>query len=176
MKPSQKIAFVVFGNIASGKSSVAQSLVESLPSFKVVCADNIRVESALGGTIMSEDVIASKVMEEIHQHTHIILECTGGGTYFKHYVRLLHATGFTIIRISLKCSGLVCYKRYQDRINNTAAMVPMANVSNVRMSISYIESKISGLPYDLQFNTEKLSNLEIINQILTFYGTKTLRL
>lgn len=166
-----KVAFVIFGNIASGKTTLAASLVKSLPSFKVVCADDIRIASALDDSLLTEHQIYAKILEEINQHTQVILECSGAGTYFKHYLMQLMAMGFLIVKVKLDCSKGVCLQRYQNRADNTAAMVPMSHRFDIRKSIENIESKIAGLPYDLQFNTEKVSYLEITNQILQLYDS-----
>jgi shikimate kinase len=167
-----KVAIIIYGNIASGKSTVALLLSKFLPQFKCICPDDIRLETSLNGSIMSENDVYSAVVKEISQHTELILESTGAGTFFKHYLRLLSATDFKVIRVYLKCSGTVCFKRYQNRINTSATLVPMAHPANIRTSIETIESKISGLNYDLQFNTDSVDTLEVVNKIMSFYGTK----
>ena len=171
-KPETKFAFIIYGNIASGKSSVAKLLAQSLPQFKHLCADDIRIKASLSGKILSENELYSLMVEQISQHTQVIFESTGAGNFFKHYLRQFKATGFKIVRVYLKCSPLVCYKRYQNRINTSAAMVPMAYPTNIKTSIEDINNKISGLTCDIVFNTELYNAAIIADRLINMYGTK----
>lgn len=167
-----KFAFIIYGNIASGKTSVAKLLAQSLPQLKHLCADDIRIEASLSGKILSENEVYSLMVEQISQHTQIIFESTGGGNFFKHYLRQFTATGFKVVRVYLKCSPLVCYNRYQNRIDTSSAMVPMAHPTNIKTSIEHINNKISGLSYDLLFSTEKDTPEFIAKQLVKIYDIK----
>jgi predicted ABC-type ATPase len=167
-----KFAFIIYGNIASGKTSVAKLLAQSLPQLKHLCADDIRVQSSLDGKILSENEVYSLMVEHISQHTQVIFESTGAGNFFKHYLRQFTATGFKVIKVYLKCSPLVCYNRYQNRIDTSAAMVPMAHPSNIKTSIEHINNKISGLTCDIVFNTELYNAAIIADRLINYYGTK----
>jgi hypothetical protein len=162
---------IVFGNICSGKTSVCNTLLKTLTGFTYISPDAIRLQHNLDGSTISESKLSEIIISQISNNNNIILECTGSGTFYKHYLRIIATKQMLTYKVFLSCNSMICYQRYQNRANANASLIALDNHYNIKFSIQNIEAKISGLYFDLKIKTENVKPDAAASLILTALGT-----
>ena len=162
---------IVFGNICSGKTSVCNTLLQQLTDFTYISPDAIRLQHNLNGATISESKLSEIIISQISNNKKIILECTGGGSFYKHYLRIIATKQMLTYKVFLSCNSMICYLRYQNRANANASLIALDNHYNIKFSIQNIEAKISGLNFDLKIKTENVKPDAAASLILAAIGT-----
>ena len=162
---------IVFGNICSGKTTVCNTLLEQLTDFTYISPDAIRLQHNLDGATISESKLSEIIISQISNNKKIILECTGSGSFYKHYLRIIATKQMLTYKVFLSCNSMICYQRYQNRANANASMIALDNNYNIKFSIQNIEAKISGLNFDLKIKTENTKPDAAASLILAAIGT-----
>jgi len=171
MNKKNATCIIVFGNICSGKTSVCYTLLQELPNFTYISPDAIRLQHNLDGSTISESKLSEIIISQISNNNNIILECTGSGMFYKHYLRIIATKQMLTYKVFLSCNSMICYQRYQNRANANASLIALDNNYNIKFSIQNIEAKISGLNFDLKIKTENVKPDAAASLILTAIGT-----
>jgi len=173
--PNDKICIVVFGNLASGKSSFCKELLTILPKYKYVCLDEIRVnlfDKFPNKNIFDREALAKEECKNsILNSQFVIYESTGTSQFFNQLKPRIKAH-FKSIFIFINCPDYECRFRFERRKQNGYFSIQPA----VKKSISISECCTSNqyvyrdMKKDLELDSFKYSLNEIINQFKGFYN------
>jgi len=152
-------SIIIYGNIASGKSSVCRQLAELLPDHRHVCLDDHRIKCweenpSLGAG--QRDLVAQRnCLQDLHGK--LIYETTGVTRFFRQAKKVLDAAGQRLIYIHLDCPPHLCIRRYQGRLSRGHIQAPFAwgNYS-IEQSIYYFHEKQMELTPVIRINTSKV--------------------
>lgn len=150
-------SIIIFGNIASGKSSVSRHLAQLLPDHRHVCLDDHRVklwneQPELGAG--QRDLLAQKSCLEDLQGQ-VIYETTAVTRFFKQAQAKLKDQDLRFIH--LDCRPSTCISRYRERLMRGHIQAPFAwgNYS-IEQSIYYFHEKQLALQPHVRINTTKV--------------------
>jgi len=170
IKKSDRVCVVVYGNIASGKSSFAKELVKLLPGFKYVCMDQVRIDCYLNGpqlrSIEFERKCEKLCENMLKLNNHIVYETTGVSQFAKSMLVEL-SRNFLIFYIFLDCPADLCLRRYQSR--KQGGYFSIAPAFSDRLSIGAFINKVAdqqrGMKKDVVLRSDRLSVFEMLKSI-----------
>lgn len=87
-------AIIIFGNIASGKTTLGKLIAEKHPEFQRVCMDEIRLQIAPKGEAFTHKMEAEAqqiALDLIALHSNIIFETTGASDFSKKAVQAIES-------------------------------------------------------------------------------------
>ena len=175
LKPTDKVCIIVFGNIASGKSSFARALAEKINGFKYVCFDQLRIdiylENHLKSGIEREEMAKKRCRNLLLNNNLVIFETIAVSDYYNKILpELKHR--FKLIFVKIECQAFICKRRYYNR--NMDGYFSIAPPFNSKLSVDEFidktEREQEKLQYDIVFNSEILNTTEMINQFDVFFN------
>jgi adenylate kinase family enzyme len=132
---------LVFGNLASGKSSLSNRLNARFPIFERVCIDNFRLQYG-DGTLEKEKLAKRLFLSAIRPQKPQIIEATGvGETGEALRAKLATLTRETKIVILLQTPLTVCLERLKLRIAQ-GAVVPYPAPPQEMISLAQVTQNI----------------------------------
>jgi deoxyadenosine/deoxycytidine kinase len=165
---SDKICIIVFGNIASGKSSFARTLAQELEGFEYICFDQVRIdiylENYLKGSIEREEMAKKRCRNLLLNNKLIVFETLAISDYYNRMLPELKQNFNKLIFVKVDCSAFTCKRRYFKR--NMDGYFCIAPPFNHKLSIDeYIdqtEREQKKLIYDIVLNSENLTTKQMI--------------
>lgn len=159
-----KICIVVFGNIASGKSTLSKQIIELLPQFKIISIDNSRRN--LFGKIINDIERESKAEEDMIKQLFstqfVIYETTGASRLFKS-IHCRIRSHFKTIFVYVKCSVPECRFRFNYRKNDRMVMPGFKSKLSIGEVMHSIEYKMNQR-FNIELDSEKLSPEEMFEK------------
>ncbi len=154
-----KKAIIIYGNIASGKSTICRQLAQALPDHRHVCLDDHRVKLWEQHPEMGaghRDLQAQKsCLEDLHGP--VIFETTGVTRFFRKAKEKLEKSGKNSIYIHLDCPSHICIRRYQARLASGHIQAPFAwGNYTIEQSIYYFHERQQELSPRVRINTSKV--------------------
>lgn len=166
--PTDKICIIVFGNIASGKSSFARALAQELEGFKYICFDQVRIdiylENHLKRSIEREEMAKKRCRNLLLNNKLVVFETLAVSDYYNKILPELKQKFNKLIFVKVDCSAFTCKRRYFKR--NMDGYFCIAPPFNQKLSIDeYIDQtdrEQKKLNYDIALNSENMSTKEMI--------------
>jgi len=159
----------VIGDIASGKSTVAQLLAEKLPgNFIVLSIDEFRRQYNPEGNIVGEMYAVQKLNEAVLASDKIILDSTGTSKYYPVLVWDFQTAGGITHVAKLTCSILTALTRQEQRARSpdySPAPFAYAYKFTIQESIKWVHKKLDSVKADATYNTEELTPEQIAEAI-----------
>ena len=157
-----RVCIVVYGNLASGKSSFAKGLVKLLPGFKHVCMDQIRIDTYFQDpsiTSLELDRKCEKICNDTLLNTRLVIyESTGVSKFFKGIIPTIESK-YKMFYIYLECPAEICIRRFADRKREGYFNIPPAfsDGTNINQFINKVGSELRSVRKDLVLSSSKLS-------------------
>lgn len=152
---------ILIGNICSGKTTLSKELQKKLSDYQLISIDDYRKKYNPYGLKSREYYVYEYMMYDIEQSRKIIYESTGAS---KKFPEILQKVKRQKLIIKLLCSQQTCLARYQQRTEKKIFPYKL----KIENSLAYIEQKLLSIKADLEFNTEKESIENIVNQIMSY--------
>lgn len=168
-------SIVIYGNIASGKSTIAKAVAAEL-RHRYVCLDDTRMElwreqPDLGAG--QRDLIAQdRCLERLHGP--VVFENTVVTRFYKKAREKL--ADQDLVFIHLYCPVSTCLRRYNARLASGKIQAPFAwGNYTIEQSMYYFDEKQKAVPAALRINTAKVRPIDSVRLILEYIrlGTAT---
>jgi hypothetical protein len=157
-----KIAIVVFGNLATGKSSVCTELQKLMPEYSFVSADDYRKEYLDSYGYLEEQKGKTQLEEALLSAENLIWETTLTGAFSQRVIKKLGAT-HKIVKCKIEAAPLLCFNRFCSR------PLPATVVKkNLRDNIYSLDEFLHGIKADLSVSSEYYSSVVIAHMIKNF--------
>lgn len=155
---------IIIGNIASGKSTLAKLLSQSL-SMNIVCVDDKRnqlFQQGLTSSIKRERE-AEKLVLEALSNIDCIYESTGVTQLFKRAYNIISKQKECFVVVKLKCSQEQCFLRYNKRKYDGyfQAPFPFKKGRNIKESIRYIHWELKNIDFDIELESNDIRNKDV---------------
>lgn len=174
-KQSDRICLVVYGNIASGKTTLSKNIQALLPGFNYVCLDDIRLQwvtkfPAMNG-ITRERQCEDECLKQILQSRLLIYETTGATLFFNRIKSRLKGH-FKTFYIKVDCPVITCLYRFENRkAKGYKCVAPAFKLKmNMHQTLCDIDDKHYAAKVDLQLDSERLSQDEMLLQVKEFFN------
>ncbi len=145
------VIIVVFGPVASGKSTIARIIAERLPGSRLISSDMFRRKTY------------SRLIREVDRlkelHRYVVVD----GTFYKRRWReeLLRAAGETpVVWVYVRCSLETCLRRNRER----GSPIPERAVHIIWSEFEPLETP------DIEVDTDRLKPEEAAERVLSFVG------
>jgi deoxyadenosine/deoxycytidine kinase len=142
----------IAGNIASGKSTLAKALSDSL-GYKCVGIDDYR---AIG---YNESMAKSALYQDVFREKHIIYETTTCNKVHNLIEDTCRIRTVPVLKILIWCSADVCLSRFYKRTENKKFPYSI----RIEDSVSFIENQLKYYKPDCYFSesitTEKMAEM-----------------
>lgn len=158
-------AIVVFGNIASGKSTFCKMLQKEIPYLKYVCIDDFRIKNRylVMNEILKEKKSESECLDAIDSD--FILFETTGATFFWDRVRVkLIEKEYNITFIKIETSLVDCLIRFRNRPSK-GATPPYVKGTSIHNILYKTAQNIKITKYDFVINSNTIDSNELFNII-----------
>ncbi|WP_460444383.1 AAA family ATPase, partial [Amycolatopsis magusensis] len=147
-----KQAIIIYGNIASGKTTLSKLLKASLgEEYKTVNLDECRVKvfgQDLGIGPIQQDLKAQELCLLEMEGKNLIYETTAVTRFFDKARKHLRAQGYKLFFVWLECKPSECYDRYSERKASGHFQAPFAygkDKTDIRECISYFNYEQKGV-------------------------------
>jgi predicted kinase len=150
-------SIIIYGNIASGKSTIARYLANKLEGYRYVCLDDTRKELWMEQPDLGagqRDLIAQdRCLKELHGR--VVFESTAVTRFFKRAKQKL--ADQELVYIHLYCPVATCLRRYNARLASGKIQAPFAwgNYS-IEQSMHYFDARQKQVPAALRIHTGKV--------------------
>jgi len=162
-----KEAIVIYGNIASGKSTFAAALAKSNPAYHYLCMDALREKTYFDSkqnAFCIDRECEKKLIEQISSHDKIIYETTAATKIFRRALSMLNARKFSIQMVYIQCHPDVCFQRFQARKQGRKMQVPPAiSGMTVRECITHFSAIHTTIRKDIIINSIQLKPAEMLD-------------
>lgn len=143
----KKQAIVVIGNIASGKSTVAQWLVERT-GYELICIDRVRVDLYQDGWHgLALEREAERVCMAMVQSGNYVYESTGTTLFYKRMLRESFAP-YEVTGLHVKTAPAICENRFEERKQEHFQVAPPYGKMSVKMSIRKNHGEYRRMSFD----------------------------
>jgi len=173
----KRLCFIVYGNVAAGKTTFAEMMKKNLPGFEYAGMDEIRLKWAdkypKMNTKEREKKCETDFLLKVIHSKNLILEHTAINAFFK-VVEKRVKEFFNVYYVHIKCSPEVCEQRYFMRKAAGHRGIPLPG--NNKMS--FLESRISmaekqkKIHADIVLNAEKLTPAQMWQQFLKVFRNR----
>ena len=167
-----KTCIVVFGNIASGKSTFSRQLLEHFPDYRHICIDNFRLEAATRTNLLpiQREKLAKKLcLEAINQADSIILETTAASQFWETMWFALRQVGFKIMSVKIDCPVNICVQRFNNRkFEGHKSVVPPFKTKSIVQMMYDIEYKRKLVKADIVIHSATASPEDMVASFLNF--------
>lgn len=168
-----KSCYVIYGNIASGKTTFSKSINELLPNFNFVCIDEIRVNLFKKypemNSISRERKAEEECLNKILNSEFLIFETSAASLFYKRLAPRIKAH-FKTYFIYINCPNDECLQRFHYR--KKTGYLQIATPYKNKMSVFECISNFSGAHYsmkkDLELNSAELSTNEMVDKFREF--------
>lgn len=120
-------AIIIIGNIASGKTTLAEAIARELPDFAIVCLDDIRADLMDNypdmNSVVRERNAEAIALKSIDQNRQVIFESTGTSQFYHRAMNRIREK-FQTFTIKLHADPKICIKRFEERKKNGKHQIP----------------------------------------------------
>lgn len=174
-KPTDKICIVVYGNIASGKSTFSKNILSILNDFNFVCLDRIRVDwydkyPEMNG-IARERKCEEDCLNKILKSRLLVYETTAATLFFNRVKPRLRGL-FKTFYIYINCPVYECHVRFDNRkkIGHRQIAPPYKNKMSIREMLHHFDAKHYDVKVDLELNSMELSPEQMVESFRVFFN------
>lgn len=161
-----KQAIVIIGNIASGKSTLAQELLLLLPHYSFVSTDDIRRSS--GDERLPECEVLDLTIKVISKCESVIFECTGVGKNYQ-IIKSFLKSKFKVRVILVECPPDVCLKRFYERKQNGYKAFEMTKTADIKTNIYENHIKLQSATKHHGYDSNKITTKEVVNRFFKHF-------
>lgn len=176
-KPTDKICIVVYGNIASGKSTFSKNILSILKGFNYVSLDRIRVDwydkhPEMNG-IARERKCEVDCLNQILKSRLLIYETTAATLFFNRVKPRLRGH-FKTFYIYINCPVNECHSRFDNRKRTGHRQIapPYKNKMPIREMLYHIDAKHYDVKVDLELNSVELSPEQMVEAFSDFFNRR----
>ena len=150
-----KVLLVIIGNIASGKSTLINTVKERVRGFVFYSIDQYRSQyKAIDPT--TDKRAWDLLIKDVSNTERAIVECSGTSKYFD---TLINSFSGKVVVIKIECSVKTCIQREKLRIQH-GYIKPLFSSYDIEESIRYIDGKLNDIYSDYSIDGEQ-SNEEV---------------
>lgn len=174
-KATDKICLVVYGNIASGKSTFSKNILPRLQGYSYVCLDKIRVDWYSKypemNSIARERKCEEDCLNQILKSRLLVYETTAATLFFNRVRPRLRAH-FKTFYIYINCPPEECANRFEHRKRSGHRQVapPYKKVMSIRECISHFRAKHYDVKIDLELDSVKMSPEKMVEEFERFFN------
>lgn len=151
---------IIAGNIAAGKTALAQELIRHLNGFVLLSMDAERFATC-GEGLVREQQAEHAFLEKLQQQDRLIYETTAFGKMYQVVEKLLIKEKVKPIRLKLSCHPDECLRRYRERRIHP----PMPFRFDIEASLWKIHTKLQQVP-GIELDSQHYSPETLAAQIL----------
>jgi hypothetical protein len=172
IKKTDKICLIVYGNIASGKSSFAKELLKLLPGFVYACIDQVRIDVYLENHLLrsiEREVKVGKIFKKlILDNNLIVYETVAVSQLFKNVILDLKRD-HQLIYIHIDCPVAVCLRRFHQRNRDGYFSItpPFVDKMSIEDFLYKVAKELRGMKEDIVLKSDKLSIEDMIKVFST---------
>lgn len=165
-------AIIIYGNIASGKSTLATLLLKKLHDYSLISLDQLRIEMHHFyhhlSPIARERKAEEKCLHLIGSYNSIIFETTAATRFWKQCFLTMNARNMRMFFVDLHCSANTCIKRFNYRNNNGHFQVapPYSKKLTIEQSINSYQRRLHTVHSNIKLDSELLSPAQMLFHIL----------
>jgi dephospho-CoA kinase len=167
-----KMCIIVFGNIASGKSTFSRHLLGHFPNYQHICLDDFRLEAARHTDLLpiQREKLAEKLcLEAITQADNIILETTAASQFWETMWFALRQMGFKTVNVKIDCPVNICVQRFNNRkFEGHKSVVPPFKTKSIVQMMYDIEYKRKLVKADIVIHSTTASPEDMVALFLKF--------
>ena len=156
-------ALIIYGNIASGKSTVCKYLAELLPDYNHVCLDDDRLKLWEEQPHLGAGQRDMKAQERCltRLEGNLIYETTAVTRFYERSARKLKSQGYEFHFVHLFCPVSKCLERYNQRVQSGKIQAPFAwGKYTIEESMYYFAGMQEELPANFRINTTRVRPLD----------------
>lgn len=173
-RESISVCIVVFGNIASGKSTFCKELINELPEYKYVNLDQMRVETRAVDGMTDEWYEAEakrRCTERLMNNRQTVYETIGSSAFFNDVIEELSNRAI-IVYVYIKCDKDECIKRmYKRRASGYQEVIlPFINRLTSEELIELFDDHHKKMLSHITIESDKYSTKEMIEQFKRGWG------
>lgn len=168
----------LIGNIASGKTTLAEALSTKIPSFKIVCIDQCRREigaqnnSVNDSPYQIEKKAKALFLKKVLKYEKVILPMVGGTRFFEFAFIELGLLHFSKLLIKIKCPPSICYKRFEERQQKNYLPPPLPyRTSDIKKLIIQYAKKIDRIKVNHVLDSSNTSVGKLAKNLFDFLVT-----
>lgn len=138
-----KRCIVVYGNVASGKTTLCQYLLQNplLAEFKHLCLDDIKIEqfkqNQSFNLLAFNELCKNMFFEKLKTMPLVIYESLGIGTHYEHTIKYLKANGYELFFMHKTCAPEQCLQYYQQRHSLQDFLKKLLLVKSKEYAVNY---------------------------------------
>lgn len=165
---------LVYGNIASGKTTLCKKLAKVMPDYVYVCQDEIRDEIFREGLrgFELENESKKRLLEELSRADKVIYETVGRSVIFKKAHDLVKKRG-KVVYVKVECSVEECLVRFDTRARHTFTIgqrLYQHKREDMRALMYEIEESHQLLKVDYKYDSERLSYQVMAERLMKSLG------
>jgi adenylate kinase family enzyme len=162
-------SLLIYGNIASGKSTIARSLADQLNGYRYVCLDDTRkelwIEQPDLGAGQRDLIAQDRCLEKLHGR--VVFENTAVTRFFKRAKEKLRDQ--ELVYIYLYCPVATCLRRYNARLAGGKIQAPFAwGKYSIEQSMYYFDARQKSIPAAMRIHTGKVRPEDAVRFILEY--------
>lgn len=175
--PKDKICIVVYGNIASGKSTFSKNILSILQGFNYVCLDKIRLKWYENYPEMSfierERRAEEECLNQILNSNLLVYETTAATLFFKRVKPTLDVN-FKTFYIYISCPVYECHNRFDNRKREGHFQVApqYKKKMTIREMLIHFESAHYQVKSNLKLDSFRLPPAKMLTEFKAFFNWK----
>jgi len=165
----ERTCIIIYGNMASGKSTLIEKISKILPQFQVVCIDNNR-KALFGkeaGGLARELKAEEETVKQLLHGEYVIYETTGASRLFRSVLPQIEKRYRTFF-VHIKASQLECLYRHRHRKDDIMVKPFSKKRIDTSTLIASIEQEMINR-FDLQLDSEKMSELQMLEAFKKYF-------
>lgn len=168
------VCIVVYGNIASGKSTFCKELMNELPGYEYINLDQIRLETrAVEGMSAEwyEDEAKRRCAERLMNDRLTLYETSGASVFFNDVIDAVSSRA-VIVWVYIKCNKDECIKRMYNRRASgyREVTIPFDSRLTSERLIELFDSHHKKMISHIILESDKHSTKEMIKQFKEGWG------
>lgn len=148
----QKACIIVYGNIASGKSTLCQHLLQhqAFARYQYLCLDEIKLETfqknqQLNPFQLNENA-KNVFFEKLQTMPFVVYETLGIGKLYEQAIKHLKSEGYSLLFVYKSCAPQQCLTYYQQRNTIQDSLKKLLLIKSKEYAVNY--------PYLLQLHAQ----------------------
>ena len=154
---------IVFGNLASGKTTVCKALLKHLHDFSFISADNVRMKFENDFNFKNESLARTIYESELMISKNVIWETTLSGKFSRNIASKLSQT-HNVVKCKIDADPATCLKRFLAR------PIPTSTVrKDIKENIYSIDEVLQTAKADIYIDSTKFHPSVIALMIKNYY-------
>lgn len=169
---AQRVCLVIYGNMASGKSTFCKEIIKYLPDYKYVNLDEKRIEAmnVAGLTADQREENAKQMCSyDLLNISKTLYETTGATKYFNEIINTISQRS-VILYVHIKCSKDVCVKRFYKRREAGQQDLIQFSRHSPEALIRMYDERYNGMRSHIQIESDNQTTDEMVKKVIAWWG------